>query len=456
MKLQSTNPAKNYQPLGEVEVSTQQDVERKVAAAHKAQKGWQALGVAGRIEKLKKAVEDFEKNKHALALLITQEMGKPLKDSVDEIDFALNYFRSYFETAPKCLKPELTHKGDGEQHEVHREPYGVAAIIVPWNYPFCNFVWQGGITLLAGNTVVFKHSEETPLCGKAIEETMVKHLPPGVFNEVYGDRSVGEMLINADVNLICFTGSSKAGLKINQSAAARMIKTVMELGGSAPGIVFEDADVENIGLTIYNHRFSNNGQMCDALKRLIVHESQVDKVIAKLTSFIKGVHVGDPEQEKTQLGSLAAKRQLDLLKEQVADSVKKGAKIVVGGKEPGHLKGAFYEPTIISGVSKEMRLWQEEVFGPVLPIVTFKEEQEAIELANDTSYGLGAYVFTKDRERFRRVSGQIKSGMVCQNEISYVHPFNPFGGYKFSGNAREHSKFGFDEVTQIKVVSMEV
>jgi succinate-semialdehyde dehydrogenase / glutarate-semialdehyde dehydrogenase len=455
MKLRSTNPSKNYQPLGDVEISTLEEVQNKVAAARRAAKGWRELGIEGRIKCLKKAVDHFEREKQTLARLITQEMGKPFKDALNEIEFAIEYFRSYFEKAEEYLKPELTHRGDGEVHEVHHEPYGVAAVIVPWNYPFSNFVWQTGQTLLAGNTVVFKHSEETPLFDKAIEEIMVKYLPDGVFNEVYGDGKVGEMLVNQKVDLICFTGSSKTGLKINQLAGGRMIKTVMELGGSAPGIVFEDADIDSIASAIFAKRFSNNGQMCDALKRLIVHESVKDRVIAQLTDYLKEVRLGDSEGANTQLGPLVAKRQLDLIKEQVADGVQKGAKIVTGGKEPAHLQGAFYEPTLVTGVTKEMRLWQEEVFGPVLPIVTFKTEQEAIDLANDTTYGLGAYIFTKDPSRFKRVCKELESGMICQNELSYVHPYNPFGGYKHSGNAREHSKFGFHEVSQVKVVSME-
>lgn len=445
MKLKSINPS-NYQTIGEVETSTLQEVQAKVAAAHKAKKEWRDLGVAGRIALLKKVVQEFEKEKQVLASLINQEMGKGKMEALEEIEFGINYYNSYFAHAAEYLNPELTNRGEGELHEVHHEPYGVAAVIVAWNYPFSNFVWQTGQNLIAGNTVVFKHSEETPLFGKALEQVMVKYLPPGVFNEVYGDGSVGEMLINQDVNLICFTGSSQKGLQINQNAGSRMIKTVMELGGSAPGIVFEDADIEAIVPAIVAKRFSNNGQMCDALKRLIVHESQVAKVTEKLCALLKGV----------KPAPLVAKRQLDLIQAQVADGVAKGAKIMVGGKEPADSKGAFYEPTLVTGVTKEMRLWKEEVFGPVLPIVTFKEEHEAVALANDTKYGLGATIFTKDPARFKRVSEQVESGMVCQNTLSYVHPFNPFGGYKHSGNAREHSKFGFHEVTQVKVVSMEL
>ena len=224
--------------------------------------------------------------------------------------------------------------------------YGVAAVIVAWNYPFSNFVWQTGQNLVAGNTVVFKHSEETPLFGKAIEEIMVKFLPPGVFNEVYGDGSVGEMLINQNVNLICFTGSSNSGVKINQIAASRMIKTVMELGGSAPGIVFEDADLDTAAQAIINNRFSNSGQMCDALKRLIVHESRFEELVTKLSALLKKLHLGDPEDEKTTHGPLVAKRQLDLIKAQVADGVQKGPRYSRAEKSPQAFREPFLSPPL--------------------------------------------------------------------------------------------------------------
>lgn len=454
-KLISTNPAKNYQPIGEIEISSLEEVKSKVKAAHKAKQRWNELGLEGRMATLKKAFDLFEKDKEELALLITQEMGKPIQESREDIDFGINYFQSYIEIAKKALAPIVTYENEKEIHEVHHEPYGVAAVIVPWNYPFTNFVWQTCLNLIVGNTIIFKHSEETPLFGKAIEERMVKHLPEDVFNEIYGDGAVGQILIEQDVNLICFTGSSKTGLHIHKMAAERFIPTVMELGGSAPGIVFEDSDIDSILYNIFNNRFSNCGQMCDALKRLIVHESKVDEVFSKLTTKIKKVNIGDPLDEKSDLGPLVSKHQLDLLKDQVKDAVQKGAKVIIGGKEPKDLKGSYFEPTLLTNITKDMRVWQEEVFGPVLPIVTFKTEEEAIHLANDTKYGLGAYIFTKDKTRFSRIANQIESGMISQNSLSYVNVHNPFGGYKMSGKGREHAQFGIHEVTQIKVIASE-
>jgi succinate-semialdehyde dehydrogenase/glutarate-semialdehyde dehydrogenase len=451
--LASTNPSKNYQIIGEIEVSTLADIQAAVTKAHEAKKSWRELGVSGRVELLRKVSAKFAENKERLSELEAEEMGMPVKEAYDDTDFGLDYFNSYLEKGEEYLKPIITMDNDTEIHEVFKEPYGVAACIVPWNFPFANWVWQCGENLVAGNTIVFKHSEESQLCGKLIEEIVNSVLPEGVFNEVYGDGSVGEALVNQDVNLICFTGSTKTGIKINQAAAGRLIPTAMELGGSAPGIIFEDTDVDSVIGTIFTARFMACGQMCDALKRLIVHESQYEKVVSKLTDLIKSKKIGEATDKQTDFGPLVAKRQLDLLEEQVADAVDKGAKILIGGKRPEGLEGAYYEPTLLTNITKEMRVWQEEVFGPVLPIIQFSDEAQAIRMANDTKYGLGAYIFTADNERFMRVAQQLESGMVSQNTLSYIDVCNPFTGYKMSGGGREHAQFGFEDVTQIKVIA---
>ena len=451
--LVSTNPSKNYQASGEVEVSTSEDVVVKVAAAHKAKQAWRELGVSGRVELLRKVSAKFAENRERLSQLEAEEMGMPIKEALEDTDFGLDYFNSYLDTGEEHLKSVVTVDDEHELHEVFHEPYGVAACIVPWNFPFANWVWQCGQNLVAGNTIVFKHSEETQLCGKLIEEIVNSVLPVGVFNEVYGDGSVGELLLSQDVNLICFTGSTQTGIKIKQAAASRLIPTTLDLGGSAPGIIFEDADVDAVLETIFTARFMACGQMCDALKRLLVHESRIEEVTTKLTELIRSKHIGDASDPKTDFGPLVAKRQLDLLEAQVADAIGKGAKVVIGGKRPDGLEGAYYEPTLLTNITKDMRVWQEEVFGPVLPIVPFAEEAEAIRMANDTKYGLGAYIFTQDNERFMRVARQLESGMVSQNSLSYINVCNPFTGYKMSGGGREHAQFGFGEVTQIKVIA---
>lgn len=456
MKLASTNPSENYQSIGEIEVSTPEDIKSSVAAAHNVQPSWQALGLQGRIAKLREAFAEFKQRGEEFALLQSREMGMPLTETLQDIDASIDYANWYFDNAPKYLDPETTFEDDKEIHQVFYEPIGVAAVIVPWNFPFANFVWGALQSLIAGNTVVFKHSEEVPMSGKLLEEVLTKHLPKGVFNEVYGNSEVGKLLVEQDINMIAFTGSTKTGKFLYQTAGKKFIKAVMELGGSAPGVIFEDADVDEAVSFSCDMRLLNAGQCCDGLKRLIVHESVLDQVVQKVTDTFKAKKVGNAKDKDTQVGPLVAKRQLDLLIEQVEDAKAKGAEVVLGGNSlEQKLGGAFFEPTVLTGVTKDMRVWNEEVFGPVLPIVSFKTHEEGIALANDTVYGLGAYVFTKDKERAQSVASAIQSGMVSVNGTNYIMPFDPFGGYKNSGFGREHGKYGFHEVTQIKVVTRE-
>ncbi len=454
-KIASINPS-NYQKIGEVEVSTTVEVASKVKSAHEAQKTWQELGLADRIALLKKAFAEFAKRKEEFALLQSKEMGMPLTDTLQDIDDSIGYANWYFDNAAKYLNPETTYESNKEIHQVFYEPIGVAAVIVPWNFPFANFVWGALQSLIAGNTVVFKHSEEVPLCGKLLEDVLSKYLPEGVFNEVYGDGEVGKQLVAQDIDMIAFTGSTKTGKFLYETAGKKFIKAVMELGGSAPGLIFEDADINLAVSNTCDLRLLNAGQCCDGLKRLIVHHDVVDQVIEKLKTTFAAKKVGNAENKNTQVGPLVAKRQLELLVAQVEDAIAKGAKVVCGGKSlEKEMGGAFFEPTILTGITKEMRVWNEEVFGPVLPVIAFKDEAQAIRMANDTNYGLGAYVFTKDKDRAKRVAEAIKSGMVGINGTNYIMPFDPFGGYKNSGFGREHGKYGFHEVTQIKVIARE-
>lgn len=454
-KLISTNPS-NYEILGEVEISTEKEIQEKVKKAYASQKEWHSIGLSRRIEFLKSLLPLFTLQKEKLALLASREMGMPYSQALDDVNSGIEYFSWYLENAEQYLKPEVTFEDENEIHEVIYEPKGVVAVIVPWNFPFSNFIWQVGQNLIVGNSVIFKHSEETPLFGKEIEKLFAdSKIPKGVFNEVYGDGKIGDILVHQEVNMICFTGSSKVGRQLYEIAAGKFIPVLMELGGSAPGIVFEDADVDKVIESIYFNKFLNCGQVCDGLKRLIVHESKFDEVVNKLKKIVESKKIGVAENKDTEIGPLVAKRQLELLQEQVKDSVSKGAKIITGGKFYEGLRGAFYEPTLITKVSRNMRVWQEEVFGPVLPIVLFKTYNEAIELANDTKYGLGSYVFTEDKQKFKNASAEIKTGMISHNNAIYLKPCNPFGGNKDSGLGREHGKYGFHELCHIKIIAKE-
>lgn len=455
MKIKSVNPS-TYQIIDEVEASTQAGVDRAIEKARQAQTEWAATPVEERAKKVASIIDIVKKNTDKLAMLTASEMGMPISEARDDIVFGLEYLQSYVDTAGKLLVAETTFEDGKELHRVYHEPRGVVAVIVPWNFPFGNFVWGAGQNLVAGNTVVLKHSEETILFSKELAKLIDESdLPSGVFNVVYGAGEVGDMLAHADIDMLCFTGSTKTGQYLSEVCGQKFIPFLAELGGSAPGIVFEDTDVSKIVDNICFVRFLNCGQMCDALKRLIVHESKLDEVVAMIQHRLSSKVIGPATDDKTTLGPLAAKRQLDLLVEQVADAVDKQANVVCGGKRPKGMEGAFYEPTILTNVNSTMRVWREEVFGPVLPVVAFKTEQEAIDLANDTMYGLGGYVFTQDKQRFDRVAAQMQTGMVSHNNINYVRPSNPFGGYKKSGIGREHAQFGFHDVTQVKVISRE-
>lgn len=453
MKLKSINPSNNA-VLGEVEVSTQADIDAKVKAARAAQQPWRDLGIEGRNQMLRRFYDLLEKNKRELAELQSEEMGMIINEAVGDIEGSIDYLRWYSDHAAEHLAPYTTFENDQEIHRVYREPRGLVASIVPWNYPLANFVWQCGQSLVAGNVVILKHSEEVPLFEKRLEEIVKEAMfPEGVLGFVYGDGKVGDMLAHADIDMLCFTGSTKTGKYLYTVAAEKFIPVVMEMGGSAPGIVFADADLPNVIDTVYGNRFMGCGQMCDGLKRLIVHKSRFDEIIRLLTEKIATQHIGPAIDPATTVGPLVAEHQVQALEAQVADAQSRGAKIIVGGKRPDGLVGAYYAPTLLTNITKDMKVWTEEVFGPVLPIVSFDTEDEAIELANDTKYGLGAFVFTTDKDLMSRVSSQLQSGMVSQNNLSYIKPCDPFGGYKQSGLGREHGKYGFEDVTQVKVVA---
>lgn len=453
VKLVSVNPARGNAVLGEVIVSSEKEIIEKVALANKAKLYWKEIGVRKRIEFLKPIFEEFKQRENELALLITKETGRAISESKPIIRKHLDKIEWLLNNAESAVSDEITFEDSESIHRIVFEPTGTAAVITPWNHPFGMFVWGVFPNLLVGNTVVFKISEECPLTGKLLEEIMLSHnLPKGVFSEVFGDGSIGWKLANQEIDLIWFTGSSKVGEKLFELAGKKFVKSILELGGSNPGIVFEDADIASAVPKIFSKRFSICGQSCDALKRLIVQENVFEEVLEKLKKEIHAKKTGDPENPETDFGSLAAERQLSLLKEQVKDAEEKGAEII-SAKLPEKLNGAFYPPTLITNVKREMRVWREEVFGPVLPIISFKTEEEAVRLANDTIYGLGSVVFTKDFEKAERIASKIESGTVEINNASHWLHCNPFGGYKKSGFGREHGITGLRELCRIKVIS---
>jgi len=450
----SHNPADNS-VVGLVAISTDAEVAEKVSNAQHAKFAWRHLGVAKRIAILHLALVAFQKREHEICRLIMQEMGKPITECQEEVETGFIYFAAFLAEGHEYIKDEITVHEDKVLHRIVYEPRGVTACIVPWNFPFTNFIFSAIPNLIVGNPVVFKHSEECPLLGKLLEEVMasIKELPPGVFTEVYGGAQVGEALLAQPIDMVCFIGSSAIGKKIFALAGKKQIKAVLEMGGSNPSLVFADADLDQVIPLLYQTRFANCGQMCDATKRLIVHRSIHDTVVAKLVAYIGQQRIGDPSLGNTQLGPLAAMRQLELLEEQVADAVTQGATVVIGGARPKNLTGAYYLPTLLTHVTESMRVWREEVFGPVLSIMSFDSEEDAIALANNTIYGLGAVIYTKDLELARRVALQLDVGSVDINAGSHWRPENPFGGYKASGMGCSLGRWGFQELCLVKVVA---
>lgn len=453
-KITSVNPA-NGEILGEVIASTPEQIAEKVKLARAASPAWKALGVKNRVRILQPLFEYFQKIQNEIALLTTKEIGKPLSESMGDFEGDFIYLNDFITNGEKYIEDEIVFKSHNAIHRIIYEPIGVVACIAPWNYPFGNFIWSVIPNLIVGNTVVFKHSEECPLTAKLLEKTMLglKELPHDVFSAIYGDAREGNLLAEQEIDMLWFTGSSAVGRDLAAIAGKKQIKVVLEMGGSNPAIVLKDTLLDDIIEKIYRGRFTNCGQVCDAIKRLLVHHSLFENLVEKLTQQIEKIKIGNPEQLDSELGPLVSSRQMKLLDEQVNDALNKGATLITGGKQMHQLTGAYYSPTILTNIKKNMRVWQEEVFGPVLPIVSFENDEEAIQLANDTPYGLGAVVFSQNIDKARYIASKIDAGCIDINNGSHWQPCTPFGGYKASGMGREHGRHGFHELCQIKVIA---
>jgi succinate-semialdehyde dehydrogenase/glutarate-semialdehyde dehydrogenase len=449
------SPGDNYKIIAEVTASTSQEIDQKVALAHQAFEQWSPKTVQERVQILHNLLTNFELQKDAIAKLIATEMGMPISVCMNiDIEVGLQFFKGYLDHANEWLKPEIVFENKAEQHTLFFEPIGVVAASIPWNYPFTNFIWAVIQNLVAGNTVVIKHSENCVLMTKLLEKIfMVSNLPSGICNFVYGKgHDAGNYLVNSEVDMIWFVGGVATGHHLYQIAASKDIPIILELGGSAPAIIFEDVNIKEVVESIYFYRFINSGQTCDAIKRLIVHESIFEQIVEELSLLISKKIIGLPLDLRTDLGPLANKKQLETIENQVADARQKGAEIICGGKQPEDLLGAYFLPTIVTNVSKDMKIWTEEVFGPVLPVVSFKTQQEAINLANDTIFGLGAYVYSQEKNRALTVAKKLKTGSVSINGANYVIPQDPFGGYKKSGIGRTHGKMGMQSLCQTKLI----
>ena len=454
MLIKSYNPANN-EILGEVETTDISKIKEIVKNSRIAFKKWGYISLEQRVSYIEKLYDAFKNNKQELAELITNEMGMPISESLFDIDSGLEYIQWYMDNAEKAIGEKITYEDDNEIDKVLFEPKGVAAVIIAWNFPFSSFVWQAITNLIVGNTVVIKHSELVPLSSKFIYEIVSSVVPENVYSVIYGAEEEGRTLVEQDIDLICFTGSTKTGQSLYKIAAEKFIEVILECGGSAPGIVFEDADIDNVIDAMYLNKFTNAGQICDGQKRLIVHKDKINEVCTKYKSIIENKKIGNPLNDDTEIGPLVSKEQLEKIEEQVNDAIEKGATVICGGKKLEDNNGNYYMPTILANVTSIMRVYNEEVFGPVIPIIEFETIEEAIKIANDTQYGLGGYVYTKDRNKFDEVVKKLKTGMIAWNNLYYLRPCNPFGGYKKSGIGKNNSEFGLKGLCNVKVVTYE-
>ncbi len=454
MKIVSTNPSLNFELIGDLEIDTEESIKEKVKQARIAQEKWGSEKLETRIILLREIYEKIKEKKEILAQIVSLEMGMAIRESRDEVQWGLNYFLWYLDNAQKYLNPEITFENESEIHRVYYEAKGVVVAISPWNYPSFMFVWTCIQALLAWNSVIFKTSKEVILTWKIIAD-IVKNssLPAWVWEEVYGDGKIGDILTRQDVDFITFTGSTNVGKNIAKIAWEKWIGCVMELWWSAPWIICEDAKIDEVLATIYYMRFSNCGQMCDGLKRLIVHETKYEELKTKLSNLLSQKKVWIAQHEDTDIGPLVSESQLKNLQEQYNDAINLWAKIVFQSQLSPNLKWAYFAPTLLENISFDMKVWKEEVFWPILPIVSFKEIDEAIQLANDTPYWLWAYVFTENKSSFEKIAKNIKTGMVQMNNVNYCIPQDPFWWYKNSWIGREHGKWGFYEFTNVKVTS---
>jgi succinate-semialdehyde dehydrogenase/glutarate-semialdehyde dehydrogenase/succinyl-CoA reductase len=325
---------------------------------------------------------------------------------------------------------------------------------MPWNFPYWQALRFAAPSLMVGNTIVLKPASATMQCGIEIEKAFNKAgFPDGVFQTLVGDSTIAESLIDSDINAVTFTGSIPVGAKVAQRATSQLKKTVLELGGSDPFIVCEDADVEKASSGAVKGRFINCGQSCIASKRFIVVKKVANEFIEKFVQKVERLKVGDPLSDDTDVGPLVNASGLKKIDSQVKESVKEGAEVLTGGEQLGK-KGYFYRPTVLKNVNPKMSIAQEEVFGPVAPIIVAGDEVEAIELANDSEYGLGASIWTQDLDKAERLSSSVESGIVSVNNVVASDPRVPFGGVKKSGFGRELSRYGMLEFVNIKSVRL--
>ena len=448
--IKTVNPA-TEEIIQEYEVMTKEQINDKVKKARNTFQDWKK-DASKRTDLLHDFANELRKDKEHLARTATKEMGKAIKESRSEVEkcaWAIEYYADHgqiFSTG------EIVNT-DARKSIITFQPLGVIGSIMPWNFPY----WQGlrfaAPSLMVGNTIVLKPASATMQCGIEIEKTFDKAgVTQGVFQTLVGDSKIAETLIDSNgINAITFTGSVPVGAKVAQRATSKLKKTVLELGGSDPFIVCADADIEKASTGAVKGRFINCGQSCIASKRFIVVKEVTDEFTEKFVQKTEQLRVGDPLSEETDVGPLVNAKSLENMEGIVNRTAKTGAELLTGGERING-KGYFFKPAIFKNVSPEMEIAQEEVFGPVAPIITANDEKQALEIANDSKFGLGASIWTQDLEKAERLSSMVDSGIVTVNNVVVSDPRVPFGGIKNSGFGRELSRYGMLEFVNIKSV----
>jgi succinate-semialdehyde dehydrogenase/glutarate-semialdehyde dehydrogenase len=449
------NPA-NGELVGEVPAMGEAETRRAIEAAHKAYPAWRALLASERSAILRRLNDLMLENKEDLALIMTAEQGKPLTESRGEILYAASFIEWFAEEGKRVYGDTIPQNAKGRRVLVFKEPIGVFAAITPWNFPAAMITRKAGPGWAVGCTAVVRPASQTPFSALAIAALCERAgMPPGVCNVITGPAgAVGkELTANPLVRKLSFTGSTEVGAKLIAQTAPTIKKLSMELGGNAPFIVFDDADLDAAVQGAIASKYRNTGQTCVCANRLLVQDGVYEAFTEKLKAAVRKLKVGPGTEDGVTQGPLINADAVAKVEEHIADAVSHGAKVALGGKRHT-LGGNFFEPTILTEVPRKAMVWSEETFGPVAPLFRFTTEEEAIAMANDTEFGLAAYFYARDVGRIFRVAEGLESGIIGVNEGIISTAVAPFGGVKSSGLGREGSKYGIEDYLEIKYVAL--
>ncbi len=427
-----------------------------IDAAHAAFQSWRKLTAKDRSKLLRKFADLMMDNVEDLAMIMTSEQGKPLAEARGEVAYAASFMEWFAEEGKRMYGDVIPHDQPGRRIVVIKEPVGVCAAITPWNFPAAMITRKAGPALASGCTIVIKPATQTPYSALALCEIAERAgIPKGVFNVVTGQSSAigGELTSNDKVRKLTFTGSTAVGKTLMRQCAGTVKKVSLELGGNAPFLVFDDADIDAAVAGAILCKYRNSGQTCVCANRFLVQDAVYDEFAEKFSAAVSEMKVADGLQPNSQIGPLIDMPAVEKVEAHIHEAVEKGAKVVAGGSRH-ELGGTFFQPTVLTGVSSCMAVANEETFGPLAPIFRFHTEQEAVQMANDTEFGLAAYFYSRDLGRVWRVSEALESGIIGVNTGIISSEVAPFGGVKESGIGREGSKYGIDEFVEVKYLCM--